>query len=117
MELVVSDDHAGLRKAIAESLPEAEECTGLPAAQSRRRLPDGIAVDVRFSFYRLPQQHHKHLKSRLKRRIHVVRIFADAGSCLRLVRALAAEIRENWIEATRYLNMQLLKKLRKKQRA
>ncbi|HUR82752.1 MAG TPA: IS256 family transposase, partial [Thermoanaerobaculia bacterium] len=29
--------------------------------------------------------------------------------CLRLVRALAVETHENWIEATRYLNMDLLR--------
>ena len=56
VELVVSDDHAGLRKAIAEVLPEAawQRCyvhflrnaLGLPAAQGRRRLPDGTALDL-----------------------------------------------------------------------
>ena len=44
----------------------------------------------------------------IKRRTHVVRIFPNAVSCLRLVRALAAEQHEAWIEATRYLNMELL---------
>jgi len=38
----------------------------------------------------------------------VVRIFPNAASCLRLVRALAAEIHEEWIQGTRYLNMDLL---------
>jgi putative transposase len=38
----------------------------------------------------------------------VVRIFPNEASCLRLVRALAVEMHENWIEATRYLNMELL---------
>jgi len=55
------------------------------------------------------------LNEELKRRTHVVRIFPNAASCLRLVRALAAEIHENWIEATRYLNMELLKELKKEQ--
>ena len=32
-----------------------------------------------------------------------------------VVRALAAEIHENWIEATRYLNMELLKEHKKEQ--
>jgi putative transposase len=50
--------------------------------------------------YRLPRQHHKHLKStnmlerlneEIKRRTHVVRIFPNADACLRLVRALAVE--------------------------
>jgi hypothetical protein len=34
-----------------------------------------------------------------------VRIFPNAESCLRLVRALAVETHENWLEGTRYLNM------------
>ena len=79
-------------------------------------------IDETLSFYKLPLQHHKHLKStnmlerlneELKRRTHVVRIFPNAESCLRLVRALAVESHENWIEATRYLNMDLLKEHRK----
>ena len=41
----------------------------------------------------------------LKRRTHVVRIFPNAEACLRLVRALAVETHENWLEAIRYLNM------------
>ena len=44
----------------------------------------------------------------IKRRTLVVRIFPNDASCLRLVRALAVEMHENWIEATRYLNMELL---------
>ena len=79
-------------------------------------------IEETFSFYRLPLQHHKHLKSsnmlerlneEIKRRTHVVRIFPNEDSCLRLVRALATEMHENWIEATRYLNMDLLKEHRK----
>jgi Transposase, Mutator family len=34
-----------------------------------------------------------------------VRIFPNAESCLRLIRALAVEMHENWLEAHRYLNM------------
>jgi len=48
------------------------------------------------------------INEEIKRRTLVVRIFPNAASCLRLVRALAAEIHEEWIEATRYLNMELL---------
>ncbi len=71
-------------------------------------------IDETLSFYRLPRQHHKHLKStnmlerlneEIKRRTHVVRIFPNAESCLRLVRALAVETHENWLEQHRYLNM------------
>lgn len=38
-----------------------------------------------------------------------IRIFPNPRSCLRLVRALAVEIHENWLEATRYLNMDHLR--------
>ena len=48
-----------------------------------------------------------------KRRTHVVRIFPNAASCLRLVRALAVETHENWLEAIRYLNMEHLKEHKK----
>ena len=74
-------------------------------------------IEETLTFYRLPTEHHKHLKStnmierlneEIKRRTHVVRIFPNDASCLRLVRALAVEMHENWIEATRYLNMDLL---------
>lgn len=70
------------------------------------------------SFYELLLAHHKHLKStnmlerlneEINRRALVVRIFSNAASCLRLVRALAVEIHEDWIEATRYLDMDLLR--------
>jgi putative transposase len=94
--------------------------------QRYQKLCDWVEANIEqtFSFYRLPQPHHKHMKStnmlerineELKRRTQVVRIFPNEASCLRLVRALAAEINENWIEATRYLNMALLKELRKEQ--
>ena len=74
-------------------------------------------IEETLSYYRLPLAHHKHMKStnmlerfnqELKRRTHVVRIFPNSESCLRLVRALAVETHENWLEGTRYLNMQHL---------
>jgi hypothetical protein len=43
------------------------------------------------------------LNQELKRRTRVVRIFPNAASCLRLIRALAVETYENWLEAIRYL--------------
>ena len=54
------------------------------------------------TFYLLPRQHHKHLKStNLLERLNedqaptrVVRIFPNPASCLRLVRALCAETHE-----------------------
>ena len=73
-------------------------------------------------FYRLPRQHHKHLKptnmlerlnEEIKRRTHVVRIFPNGESCLRLVRALAVETHENWLEQHRYLNMDDLREHKK----
>jgi putative transposase len=55
------------------------------------------------------------MKQALKRRTRVVRIFPNAASCLRLVRALAVETHENWLEANRYLNMDDLKEQKKLQ--
>jgi len=57
-------------------------------------------IDETLTYYRLPLAHHKHMKStnmlerlnqEIKRRTHVVRIFPNAASCLRLIRALAGE--------------------------
>jgi putative transposase len=84
-----------------------------------RKLCDWVEANIEetLAFYRLPLQHHKHMKStnmlerlneEIKRRTRVIRIFPNEASCLRLVRALAVETHENWIEATRYLNMELL---------
>jgi putative transposase len=56
------------------------------------------------------------LNEELKRRTLVVRIFPNSASRLRLARALAAEMHENWIEATRYLNMHLLREQQKQRR-
>ena len=80
------------------------------------KLTDWVEAHIEdtLTYYRLPQQHHKHMKStnmlerlnqELKRRTHVVRIFPSGESCLRLIRALAVETHENWLEGTRYLNM------------
>jgi len=82
-------------------------------------------IEETLTFYRLPQAHHKHLKStnmlerlneELKRRTLVVRIFPNAASCLRLTRALAVEIDEDWVEATRYLDMEGLRDQLREQR-
>ena len=79
-------------------------------------------IEETFSFYRLPRRHHKHMKStnmlerfneEIRRRTYVVRIFPNAPSCLRLVRALAVETHENWLEANRYLNMDELREQKK----
>ena len=168
VELVVADDHAGLRAAIREVLTEAafQRCyvhflrnalDHLPrkanddclqelrwlydrrsAEEARRDLAAWIAkwssrypklvdwveetIEETFTFYRLPRQHHKHMKStnmlerlneEIRRRTYVVRIFPNAQACLRLVRALAVETHENWLEANRYLNMDDLKEQKK----
>ena len=55
------------------------------------------------------------LYEEIKRRTHVVRIFPNAESCLRLVRALAVETHENWLEQHRYLNMEDLREHKKEQ--
>jgi transposase-like protein len=168
VEFVVSDDHAGLRQAIVEVLPEAawqrcyvhflrnaldyvprkvdDDCLRelrwlydrRDLAEARRDLAAWLAkwqatypklcgwveerIEETLTFYRLPRQHHKHLKStnllerlneEIKRRTQVVRIFPNAASCLRLIRALAVEMHENWLEAHRYLNMDDLREHKK----
>jgi putative transposase len=170
VEFAVSDDHSGLKKAIAEILPEAawQRCyvhflrnalDYLPrkadddclqelrwlydrrnSAEAHRDLAAWLArwqkkypkltdwveenIGSTLTFYRLPVQHHRHLKStnmlerlneELRRRTRVVRIFPNVASCLRLVRALCAEIHETWLEDNRYLNMDLLREERKEQ--
>jgi transposase-like protein len=166
--LAISDDHPGLKKAIAEVLPEAawQRCyvhflrnalDYLPRKanddclvelrwlydrrdleEARRDLAAWLArwqerypklclwvesnIEETFTFYRLPREHHKHLKStnllerlneELKRRTHVIRIFPNEASCLRLVRALAVEQHEEWLEGARYLDMEPLREQRK----
>jgi putative transposase len=88
------------------------------------KLVDWVETNIEetLSFYRLPLPHHRHMKSsnmlerlnqEIKRRTLVVRIFPNAPSCLRLVRALAVEMHETWLEATRYLNMDHLREHKK----
>ncbi len=168
VEFVVSDDHAGLKRAIDEVLPEAawqrcyvhflrnaldylprkadDDCLQeLRWPYDRRdiqeaqrdlaawiakwavkypRMVDWVETNIgeTLTFYRLPRQHHKHLKStnmlerlneEIKRRTRVVRIFPNAESCLRLVRALCVETHEAWLEDSRYLNMALLAEQKK----
>ena len=64
-------------------------------------------IEETWTFYRLPRQHHKHLKStnmlerlneEIRRRTRVVRIFPNHDSCLRLIRALAVETHEDWLD-------------------
>ena len=168
MQLVISDDHPGLRKAIAEIFTEAawqrcyvhflrnaldylpkkadNDClTELRWIYDRRNIEEARQdlaawlkkwasryaklcdwvesnIEETLTFYRLPRQHHKNLKStnllerlneEIKRRTLVVRIFPNVEACLRLTRALAVEMHENWIEAILYLNMEYLKEHQK----
>ena len=168
VELVVSDDHPGLRDAIPKVLTEAcwqrcyvhflrnaldylprrggddclRELRWLYDRRDAREAHSDLAawltkwqskypklcswveenIEQTLTFYRFPLAHHKHIKStnmlerlnqEIKRRTHVVRIFPNEKSCLRLIRALAVEIHEHWIEATRYLSMEPLRELRK----
>ena len=75
-------------------------------------------IEETHTYYRLPREHHKHLKStnmlerlnqELKRRTLLVRIFPNETSCLRLVRAVSVEVHEQWIEEHRYLDMEVLR--------
>jgi putative transposase len=164
VQLIVSDDHPGLKAAIREVLPGVwwQRCyvhflrnalDYLPrkadddclqelrwmyerrnVEEARRDLKQWLEkwlakypklcawaeanIEETWTFYRLPLAHHKHLKStnllerfnqEIKRRTLVVRIFPDEASCLRLVRAVAAEQHEEWMEGSRYLNADLLR--------
>ena len=189
VRLAISDDHAGLKRALAEVLPEAcwqrcyvhflrnaldhlprktgDDCRSgdlrcalrakrmrcratqcltelrwlydrRDAAEARQHLAAWLEhwqakhpklttwveeqIEETFTFYRFPQTHHKHLKStnllerfhqELKRRSLVVRIFPNDASCLRLLRALAAEQHEEWLDGARYPDMQPLADLSK----
>ena len=171
VEFIVSDDHAGIKRAVRELLPEAgwQRCyvhslrnaldylprkadddgrQELRWLSDRRNLKEAqqdlhawltrwatrypkltawvdAHIGETLNVYSLPRQHHKHLKStnmleRLneesKRRTRVVRIFPNAASCLRLVRALCAETHEGWLEDHRSLNMEFLKEQKKELR-
>ena len=63
-------------------------------ARAKERLLDALdGAPARLRLERVNQE--------LKRRTRVVRIFPNAESCLRLVRALAVETHENWLESPR----------------
>jgi len=164
VRMAVSDDHSGLKRAIAQVLPEAawQRCyvhflrnalDHLPrkadddcltelrwlydrrdAAEARLHLRAWLerwaakyprlcawveeGIEETWTFYRQPREHHKHIKStnmlerlnqELKRRTHVVRIFPNEQSCLRLIRALASEQHEEWLHGPVYLDMQPLR--------
>ena len=93
--------------------------------ESQPKLCDWVeaTIEETFAFLRLPRQHHLRMRStnmlerpdeEIKRRTKVVRIFPDARSCLRLVRALCAEIHESWMEdGVRCPDMDLLQEQRR----
>ncbi len=94
--------------------------------QTYPKLCDWVEESIAetLTFYRLPREYHKHLKStnmlermneEIKRRTRVVRIFPNQESCLRLIRALAAETHEGWLEEHRYLNLQFLAEQKKEE--
>jgi transposase-like protein len=75
-------------------------------------------IEEAWTFYRLPAARPKHLKStnllerfnqELRRRTLVVRSIPDEASCLRLIRAVAAEQHEERMEGSRHLNTDLLR--------
>src|SRR2546430_810026 len=79
-------------------------------------------IEESLTYFSLPQAHHKNMKltnmlerfnEEIKRRTRVVRIFPNEASCLRLIRALAAEQHETWQEDNRYINMTLLKEMKR----
>jgi len=168
VEFVISDDHPGLKKAIAEVLSGVfwqrcyvhflrnaldyvprkvhDDCLlelrwmydRRDLAEVRRDLAAWLAkwsgkypkltgwveenIEETLTYFRLPLAHRKHMKStnmlerlneEIRRRTYVVRIFPNAESCLRLVRALTVERHEAWLEDHRYLNMDLLKEYKK----
>ena len=168
VRLAITDDHPGLKRAIAQVIPEAawQRCYVHFLRNSLDHLPrkanDDCLTELRWlydcrdsaearvhlrrwldhwsskhpklcawveenieqtwTFYRQPREHHKHIKStnllerlnqEIKRRTHVVRIFPNHQSCLRLIRALASEQHEEWLDGPVYLDMQPLRDLLK----
>jgi putative transposase len=111
------------------SIEEARQDLAAWVAKWGSRYPKLVSwveetIEETLIFYRLPRQHHKHLKStnmlerfneEIRRRTYVVRIFPNSNACCRLIRALAVETHENWLEAHRYLNMNDLKEHKKTQ--
>ncbi|QQL45024.1 IS256 family transposase [Sulfuriroseicoccus oceanibius] len=168
VEFCVTDNHAGLRRAISEVLPEAlwqrcyvhflrnaldhlprkhddDCCTELRWIYDRRdinearqdlrawlakwggkyhKLCDWVESEIEetLTFYRLPREHHKHLKStnmlerlneEIKRRTHIIRTFPNKAAAQRLIRAVTHQVHEQWIDQHRYLNMDHLKEAQK----
>ena len=71
-------------------------------------------IERTLTFFRSPLPHHKYVSStklleplneEIRLRSEMVRVFPNAESCLRLIRALAVEAHENWIAANSRLDM------------
>ena len=98
---------------LAERLADRPTLRGILGGGDQWSRPADHAPSAEFSSQLLDDL--ERLNEEIKRRTHVVRIFPNAESCLRLVRALAVEAHENWLEANRYLNMDDLREQRKLQ--
>jgi len=96
-------------------MPAAQASTvGLRKERTACWIDDSISVGNQIGLRYLKSTNMlERLNQELKRRTHVIRIFPNEESCLRLIRALAVEIHEDWIEAHRYLNMEMLREQRK----
>ncbi len=124
--LITSDDHAGMRAAVASDLRRVFNAADRGAAveQLAKRVekyrdtapklsewteanvPEGLAV------FALPEAHRRRLRTvnglerangELHRHTRVAMLFPNEESLLRLVWALAAEISEEWETARAYL--------------
>ena len=168
VRLAISDQHAGLKQAIGQLLPEAawprcyvhflhnaldhlprkadDDCLtelrwlyDLRDVREARlhlqrwrakwagkygKLCDWVEAnrEETWTYYRQPLAHHKHVTSpnvlerlnqEFKRRTLVVRIFPNEASCLRLVRALACEQDEEWLDGAAYLDLRPLREAEK----
>jgi transposase-like protein len=99
--------------------PNREVALGLASelADRWRRSHPGVAEHVEEHIEEcltFPEGHQKRIRTtnglerfnqELKRRMRVVRIFPNRGSCLRLVSALSIEQSEEWLTGRRYLDM------------
>src|SRR5215217_7617891 len=130
VELVVSDDHEGLKAAIDRHFQGAswQRCQvhyarnllGMVGHDRCKEL-----VEECLSCLAFPDSHRRRIRTtnvlerlnqEIKRRTRVVRIFPNRRSCLRLVTALAVEQSEEWITGRRYLDMSELEDHRSQKR-
>jgi hypothetical protein len=75
----------------------------------RRDIPDRVD----FARSSSARKSFTHRSSKFSRRGSSLLRYEEEESALRLIRALAVEIHEDWIEAHRYLNMEMLREQRK----